>query len=212
MADAPPQVPSPGTVDCTFSTHCAVWLCALTSWNGSQNAGKDRSTLSSPRSSSTMMVAIQICGCAHPSYVTPCLLQGQGCSQFHFRRAHGCADWALRELRVSPVGAAMATRFGLPGPSMARECTHAKQCARNPTRGENCNQPAHGFAGLGSCWRFLGLSPTCTSVRLETDARTARMSRTPLRGGTLIKIAAGGNVALQQLRVSFVHSESGFLG
>ena len=24
----------------TVSTHCAMWLCAVKSWNGSQNAGK----------------------------------------------------------------------------------------------------------------------------------------------------------------------------
>lgn len=44
-----------------MSTHCALWLCAVTSWNGSQNAAK-LGSLPAARSSSEI-AAIQICGC-----------------------------------------------------------------------------------------------------------------------------------------------------
>ncbi len=38
-----PVPASPGGPLCTVATHCAEWLCAVTSWNGSQNAGYERS-------------------------------------------------------------------------------------------------------------------------------------------------------------------------
>ena len=50
----------------TLSTHCAEWLWLEMSWNGSQNAGLERSPpTGSPSSTST--AAIQICGDSHPS-------------------------------------------------------------------------------------------------------------------------------------------------
>src|SRR5262245_55065440 len=73
----PPAPPSP-LGGGTFSTHCAEWLWLFTSWNGSQNAGNDRSIESPLRSGSTMTPAIQICGCSHFSYVVFCLLSGCG--------------------------------------------------------------------------------------------------------------------------------------
>jgi hypothetical protein len=61
FAAPPSPVPVPPW---TVVTHCAEWLCAVTAWNGSQNAGNERSVASSDRSGSTMIAAIQICGAA----------------------------------------------------------------------------------------------------------------------------------------------------
>src|SRR4051794_13839763 len=82
-APSSPQVPlsvpaSPPLLGGICSTHWAAWLCDVTSWNGSQNAGKERSFWSRAASSSTRMPAIQIWGCAQFSYPTPCLLSGCG--------------------------------------------------------------------------------------------------------------------------------------
>src|SRR5437763_407549 len=45
----------------SLSTHCAMWLCDLGSWNGSQKAGKLESTLVAAAVRS--IAAIHSCGC-----------------------------------------------------------------------------------------------------------------------------------------------------
>src|SRR3954463_2004485 len=84
-ASTPPSAPPPPP-PWICSTHCAEWLCELTSWNGSQNAGNERSLLSRVVSGSTITAAIQICGCSQVAKLMFCLLAGMkfgGTSSFH---------------------------------------------------------------------------------------------------------------------------------
>src|SRR5690348_13578649 len=67
-ASVPPSPPPPPPWIC--STHCAEWLCELTSWKGSQNAGNERSMASREGSASMMTAAIQICGCSQVAKLT----------------------------------------------------------------------------------------------------------------------------------------------
>src|SRR5262245_10810496 len=60
QVDATPPSSQVGAC-CTTCVHCAMWLCAVTSWNGSQKAGK----LGSAAASSAvdkLIADIQICG------------------------------------------------------------------------------------------------------------------------------------------------------
>src|SRR5438874_332740 len=62
MHIAAPPSHAPGSTT-TVWVHCAMWLCAETSWNGSQNAGKLGSVVLPPSSAvDRLIAAIQICG------------------------------------------------------------------------------------------------------------------------------------------------------